>query len=171
MEGKTHTSTQQGTAAGFRHDVDASQLPPRLPAYLHGRSANQHPAGLALDPRPRSRIVSGSFGSFEGGVTGRFDERPYRLLPKPGVHLRTRVELEEEREDAVAMVLPSQSPAPTDTRSNRLVSGSFGSFDEGAPSRFDDRPYRLLPGQLHGDEGEEMTEKKPNPFKGKPWLR
>ncbi|CAO2655405.1 Nn.00g104690.m01.CDS01 [Neocucurbitaria sp. VM-36] len=35
--------------------------------------------GAAADQAPLRRIVSGSFGSFEGGRPGRFDERAYRL--------------------------------------------------------------------------------------------
>ncbi|KAH4295104.1 hypothetical protein HBI02_174560 [Parastagonospora nodorum] len=51
----------------------------------------------ALETRTR-RVVSGSFGSFEGGV-GRFDEREYRLGPKKGGEKLETVSEEREDED------------------------------------------------------------------------
>ncbi|KAH7377817.1 hypothetical protein BKA66DRAFT_571846 [Pyrenochaeta sp. MPI-SDFR-AT-0127] len=54
---------------------------------------------------------------------------------------------------------------------NRIVSGSFGSFEMQPPSRFDERPYKMLPNTMDEEESSNNSEKKVNPFKGKPWLR
>ncbi|KAJ4362537.1 hypothetical protein N0V83_010631 [Neocucurbitaria cava] len=76
------------------------------------------------------------------------------------------------------------NPTAAPQAAHRIVSGSFGSFEVRQPSRFDERAYRLLPGQgktggeKKGDGGvgdgkvgrEEMGTRL-DPFKGKPWLR
>ncbi|KAH7083659.1 hypothetical protein FB567DRAFT_550700 [Paraphoma chrysanthemicola] len=228
MEGKAQSShthnpnIYQGAspAAGFtNHDVDGVQLqlPLPLPAhlYLHGRFAsptaqrNRDQASTAC--LPSRRVVSGSFGSFDGAQAGRFDERPYRLLQKgelgsvtgyhdhgfeeqlsspslPSTHQHADSLLYTTHTQSPALVqpliLPSHFPIPLDPRRNKLVSGSFGSFSEiGPPSRFDERAYRLLSGQMQGQAGQSEGErgeegetrepktKKPDPFKGKVWLR
>jgi hypothetical protein len=65
------------------------------------------------------------------------------------------------------------------TRPNRIVSGSFGSF-EVEVDRFDERAYRLGPKTDSGAQtgnGEKVVKKakkgdgKPDLFKGKAWLR
>ncbi|KAH7067579.1 hypothetical protein BKA63DRAFT_120697 [Paraphoma chrysanthemicola] len=97
MEGKTqypHThnpNTSQSASPAARsiiHDVDGVQLPLPLPAHLHLHGHFATPTAQANRDRastaflPSRRVVSGSFGSFDGVNAGRFDERPYRLLQK-----------------------------------------------------------------------------------------
>ncbi|KAE8853218.1 hypothetical protein PTNB73_02459 [Pyrenophora teres f. teres] len=61
----------------------------------------------------------------------------------------------------------------------RMVSDSFGGPDDGPVDRFDDRAYRLGQkgnGEQKTDKGKAKVEEgdkdgKPNPFKGRPWLR
>lgn len=228
MEGKaqsshTHNPNIYQPAGGFtNHDVDGMQLPLPLPLpahlHLHGRFAsptaprNRDPASTAC--LPSRRVVSGSFGSFDGARAGRFDERPYRLLQKRelgsanGCHGHGFEEqlssplgaATHQHADSLrytthsqsptlvqSPILPSQFLIPLDPRRNKLVSGSFGSFSEtGPPSRFDERAYRLLSGQMQGQAGQSEGENggegedsemcgikrtRPDPFKGKKWLR
>lgn len=78
------------------------------------------------------------------------------------------------------LIPPIQStPLSEAVRPNRIVSGSFGSFD-GVPSRFDERAYRLLPktsvAKKTGDVKEaskkvKKADGKPDLFKSKPWLQ
>ncbi|KAF2126375.1 hypothetical protein P153DRAFT_369092 [Dothidotthia symphoricarpi CBS 119687] len=82
--------------------------------------------------------------------------------------------------DAASTRFPAPRPdteaSPYPTR--RIVSGSFGSFDVKRPSRFDERPYRLL-GKSDREKmgksdkrekGGDGASGKLDVFKGKPWL-
>ena len=80
----------------------------------------------------RKRVVSGSFGSFEGGV-GRFDQRAYRL----GQKLETVGEEEENVENSVTT--PTKDPVETPVKKTLKKAGK--------------------------------DDKKPDLFKGKPWLK
>ncbi|QRD03504.1 hypothetical protein JI435_102830 [Parastagonospora nodorum SN15] len=86
----------------------------------------------ALETRTR-RVVSGSFGSFEGGV-GRFDERKYRLGQKKGREKLETVSEEGEDEDG----------------------------EENVKENFKEKES---PKEIVTDG------KKPDLFKGKPWLK
>ncbi|KAF2031171.1 hypothetical protein EK21DRAFT_88305 [Setomelanomma holmii] len=79
----------------------------------------------------------------------------YSTLSSPGLDTR------------IHRPLPPAPPVPQ-IRPAKIISGSF---DEGPTSRFDERPYRLLPGHIQDVTKEEGKENKPNPFRGKPWLR
>jgi hypothetical protein len=69
---------------------------------------------------------------------------------------------------------PPTPPSPRNhlvppVRPNRIVSGSFGSFDGSGQGRFDERKYRL--GPKEDRKALDQGEKKLDVFKGKPWLR
>jgi hypothetical protein len=81
---------------------------------------------------------------------------------------------------------PPVAPAPTpkpgffgkvSEETRRIVSGSFSSFDGSQIDRFDERGYRLLPGQIgevtkeEHDGSDGQRDVKPDKFKARPWLR
>ena len=78
----------------------------------------------------------------------------------------------------VTTALLASRLGPTGPVSNRIVSGSFGSFEGGGLSRFDERKYRLLQGSekgtdeqgKKGDDGDAAKAAKANVFKKMPWL-
>ncbi|KAF1933181.1 uncharacterized protein M421DRAFT_395141 [Didymella exigua CBS 183.55] len=72
---------------------------------------------------------------------------------------------------------PQAAPVtPPQEKPRQIVSGSFGTFD-GAPGRFDERPYLLLPGgtmdgRAHGKrDGRGMDERPGMAFRARPWLK
>lgn len=95
---------------------------------------------------PRRRVVSGSFGSFEGGV-GRFDERAYRLGP------RTILETvsEEDEEENVTENGTVQDTVTTPTKTPIKT------------------PVKTPLKKAHKKSAKDS--KKPDLFKGKPWLK
>jgi hypothetical protein len=124
-------------------------------------------------------------------MPGSFD-RPIKPLPAR-VH---RVEGVRKMDTAGLQSIPPHQhtpnaiPAPPASASNtgllgsmlggarRMISGSFGSFDGREVDRFDERRYRLLPGTLREAAEENQDggggggeDKKPDKFKGRPWLR
>ncbi|KAF3053849.1 hypothetical protein E8E11_011077 [Didymella keratinophila] len=93
---------------------------------------------------------------------------PLGAYTRPFAHIRQRPQAQQPQAQPSAsdsqLTSPSGPVLPPEKR-YRVVSGSFGTF-EGLPGRFDERPYRLLPGR----KDEKNEEARPM-YKARPWLR
>ncbi|KAF1921438.1 hypothetical protein BDU57DRAFT_49891 [Ampelomyces quisqualis] len=142
-----------------------SPYPPRDPntTQFHHSSAGIDPLGahnrpiMPLPTRRRNAVPNvpeGNFTTLHAMPSNR------SRAEGPQVHGANRL-------------LPSRAPS-LPARSERIVSGSFGSFEGGMVNRFEERGYRLLPASRR-EEGGRSTgqggEKVLDVFKGRPWLR
>jgi hypothetical protein len=119
---------------------------------------------------------------------GSFD-RPIKPLPsrahRPQGQQSTMIHSDLPSSQLSSVMHPHSAPTSSTGFSGNMlggargiVSGSFGRFDGSQVDRFDERGYRLLPGQLSEatkkDENREtggQRDGKPDRFKGRLWLR
>lgn len=166
---------EQGTREGLGEDVDAASV--RRAQCKIDHIPEPSNSILSIRPAPVPAPITALRARDPTNVSTIFHRGSAAINPL-GVYTRPLAQLAHTRkrprpETAQPEAQPSTSgalltsppgPVQPPEKRRRVVSGSFGTF-EGAPGRFDERPYRLLPGRRDRKEDERSV------FKARPSLK